>query len=186
MKRAYSSVIDHPSMVTITLVALVVVYWLASWFWLPQIAPSRLMCSVARADLPGALSGLALGVAGVAAMVGGFAGVVVVFGLSSNDERFRQVRLKASTSLRRNWMSIVTTPLVAAFGSIVAATLATATLTDAALWVLIGCVLLAAHGAFRLVVLLFELVKVVHRSDEIAQNGGDDSDSMRTADFYSD
>ncbi len=110
-------------------------------------------------------------------MVGGFAGVVVVFGLSSDDERFRKVRLKAATSLQRNWTSVVTTPLVAAFGALVAATLARATWIDGAAWVFELCVLLAAHGAVRLVVVLFELVKVVHNSDLATQREADTADT---------
>jgi hypothetical protein len=165
-RRFGSYVVDHPSFVTITLAVVVIAQFVLAKIWLPFIAPSSLFHAVKPIDLPTSVSSLAIGVAGVAAMVGGFAGVVVVFGLSSNDVRFRKVRVKASTSLRRNWMSIVTTPLAAAFGAVIAATLASATWTGAALWVLEVCVLLALHGALRLVVLLSELVKVVHAGDE--------------------
>lgn len=177
LRRFASYVVDHPSFVTITLAVLVIAQFVIAKIWLPVISPSSLFHAVKATDLPASVSSLSIGVAGVAAMVGGFAGVVVVFGLSSNDARFRQVRIKASTSLRRNWMSIVTTPLAAAFGAVIAATLATATWTGAALWVLEVCVLLALHGALRLVVLLSELVKVVHAGDEGAQIEEDTVDS---------
>jgi hypothetical protein len=158
------------------LVAAVAVQIIVSIFWLPAASPSRLFDAIQPATRFTAIADLAIGVAGVAAMVGGFAGVVVVFGLSSNDERFRKVRLKAATSLSRNWMSVLTTPLVAAFGSIIAAAVASAGRTDVAVWMLELFVVLAAHGAVRLVIVLFELVKVVHNSDASSQQKADTVD----------
>lgn len=176
MRIAGGRLLDNPSAVTITLGAIVAVHFSVSRLWFPEISPSNLFFAVGADDLPNAISSLALGVAAVAAMVGGFAGVVVVFGLSNEDERFRLVRIKASTSLRRNWMSIVTTPLAAAFGAIIAAALATAWWTGAAVWILEACLLLAAHGAVRLVILLSELVRVVHYADEAAQQAANTVD----------
>ncbi|MFD4958428.1 hypothetical protein [Microbacterium sp. NPDC058389] len=181
-RRFFSYLLDHPSAVTCSLIGLVVLQWLLSWLWLPSLSPLQWTLDVPEADRPDAFASLATGVAGVAAMVGGFAGVVVVFGLSSNDERFRQVRIKASTSLRRNWTSIVTTPLFAAFGAMGAAALATSRHETMSLWVLEGCVLLAAHGAVRLVVLLSALVKVVHASDEQIESPPEGV--IRTDEFY--
>lgn len=177
MRRVGSFLLDHPSMVTLMLAVVVVIQFLVSVIWLPWIAPARLFDAVSPVERSKAIAELAIGVAGVAAMVGGFAGVVVVFGLSSDDERFRKVRLKAATSLQRNWMSVVTTPLVAAFGAFVASVIATAGAIDASVWLLELCVLLAAHGAARLVVVLFELVKVVHESDVAAQHTAETVDT---------
>ena len=177
-----SYLLDHPSIVTGGLLSLVLLQWLLSWLWLPWLSPLEWTLEVPEGERPAAFSALATGVAGVAAMVGGFAGVVVVFGLSSNDARFREVRLKASTSLRRNWTSIVTTPLFAAFGAIGSAALATSRHETSSLWVLEACVILAAHGALRLVVLLSALVKVVHASDE--QTESPPEESVSTDDFY--
>jgi len=176
LRRARSYLVDHPSAVTLAIFILVLAHLIVAT-WISQVAPPALFVNVAAKALPAAVSSLAVGVASVAAMVGGFAGVVVVFGLSSDDERFRQVRLKASTSLRRNWMSVVTTPLFAAFGSMLAATLATAGFIPAALWLLELCTLLAAHGALRLVVLLSELVRVVHAADEAQKTQDDEIDT---------
>lgn len=182
-RRAGGYLLDHPSAVTLIVAALVLSHFLASKYWLPQLSPAGLFAAVTPKDLPTAVAELAIGVAAVAAMVGGFAGVVVVFGLSSEDERFRKVRINASTSLRRNWMSIVTTPLAAAFGSIVAAAFATAWWTSASVWILEVCVLLAAHGAVRLVILLNELVRVVSYADEAAQQ---EENTVDEEDFFSD
>lgn len=168
--------LDRPAAVTGILVAFVAAHVLVSLVWFPGLSPANLFASVDAQDLPTAISSLSLGVAAVAAMVGGFAGVVVVFGLSSDDERFRLVRLNASTSLRRNWTSIVTTPLAAAFGAILAASVATAGVAAAAIWILEACLLLAAHGAVRLVVLLNELVRVVHYADEATQKAANTVD----------
>ncbi len=175
--------LDRPSAVTGILIAFVLTHFTVSRLWLPELSPASLFGAVDVQDLPSAISSLSLGVAAVAAMVGGFAGVVVVFGLSNEDDRFRLVRLNASTSLRRNWTSIVTTPLAAAFGAIVAAAAATASFTSAAIWILEICFLLAAHGAIRLVVLLNELVRVVHYADEAAQKSANTVDENE---FFSD
>ncbi|MBX3095067.1 MAG: hypothetical protein KF680_11105 [Cryobacterium sp.] len=177
MKKLRNALIDHPTAVAACLLGLALAHFLIAKFWLPQLNPANLFAAVAHEDLPSALSSLAIGVASVAAMVGGFAGVVVVFGLSSDDARFREVRLKAATSLRRNWMSIVATPLLAAFGAVIAATFATAGWTSATLWALELCVLFAAHGALRLVVLLNELVKVVHKADEATEHKSKEVDT---------
>lgn len=169
IRKVGGHLLDRPSTVTAILAAIVVVHFAISKLWVPELSPSILFATVDPKELPAAIASLSLGVAAVAAMVGGFAGVVVVFGLSSEDERFRLVRVNASTSLRSNWMSIVTTPLAAAFGAILAAAFATATRTGVAIWILEVCLLLAAHGAVRLVILLNELVRVVHIADEAAQ-----------------
>lgn len=176
-KAVGSFVLDHPSVVTIALCALVMTQAFVAHFWLPEIAAPVFFDRADDVSRPTSVADLAIGVAGVAAMVGGFAGVVVVFGLSSDDARFRKVRLRAATSLRRNWTSVVTTPLVAAFGAIIASGLATATELTAAIWILEVCVLLAAHGAVRLVVVLRELVKVVNASDEAANKEENTVDS---------
>lgn len=161
--------VDHPAAVTWLLVLLVGIHYTIGQTVWPDASPHLLVEDLSSTDRRTALSDLAVGLAGVAAMVGGFAGVVVVFGLSSDDERFRVVRLRAVSSLRRNWTSVVTTPLVAAFGALIAAILASAGLTTASTWFLEICILFAAHGAVRLVVILGELVKVVHKSDQSVQ-----------------
>lgn len=176
MKTVRSYLLDRPNVVTMLLVALIAAQLAVSMLWLPAASPGRLFDAIEPATRSTSIADLAIGVAGVAAMVGGFAGVVVVFGLSSNDERFRQVRLKAATSLSRNWMSVLTTPLIAAFGAIIAAAAATSGHTDAAVWMLELFVVLAAHGAVRLVIVLFELVKVVHNSDASSQQMTDTVD----------
>jgi len=181
LRRLVAYVVDHPSFVTVALAVAVITHFAVAKIWIPELSPSSIFRSVTPGDLASSVASLSIGVAGVAAMVGGFAGVVVVFGLSSNDERFRQVRIKASTSLRRNWMSIITTPLAAAFGAVGAATIASATWTGAALWALEVCILLALHGALRLVVLLYELVRVVHASDEALQ---EDQETLEDTDDF--
>lgn len=159
--------LDRPGLVTAVLLALVLAHWLLDRSVDLGIGPDRLVADLDDSIVGQLVSAVALGVAGVAAMVGGFAGVVVVFGLSSDDSRFRQVRLRSATSLRQNWTSVVTTPLVAAFGSLIAAGLSLQpTLASGAMWILEVCVVLAAHGAVRLVVVLRELVKVVAAADK--------------------
>ncbi|TFD92103.1 hypothetical protein E3T61_07295 [Cryobacterium lactosi] len=168
LERLGSCLFDHPSIVTSSLIGTVIAQFVLA-LWFPLIAVTAPFDHLGTERREIAVSALSLGVAGVAAMVGGFAGVVVLFGLSSIDERFRTIRRAASSSIQRNWMSVVTTPLAAAFGSLIASAMASAGATSPALWVLEGSVLLAAHGAIRLVVVLHELVKVVNESDAAAR-----------------
>lgn len=182
--RSIASVfVDHPSVVTILGIGLIAMQFVFAALWWPFLDPSQLFLCLPSAEQRSSVSSIATGLAGVAAMVGGFAGVVVVFGLSSEDERFRVVRLRAVSSLRKNWTSVVTTPLVAAFGALFAAAAASAGHPSLALWTLEVCVFLAGHGAVRLVVILRELVKVVHRADESARAG---SSVLDTDEFFSD
>lgn len=164
LKKPYSFVIDRPLFVT----GLIIVLMIAQFFAAERyqlLSPVRFLDGMESADAPSLVAGIALGVASVASMVGGFAGVVVVFGLSANDERFRAVRLKAATSLRRNWMAVITIPLFAAFAALFAAAAASSAHFATAMWIVEGALLFAGHGALRLVALLHELVRVVHASD---------------------
>jgi len=109
---------------------------------------------------------LALGVAGVSAMVGGFAGVVVVFGLGSENDRFRLLRRKGSRRLRANWISVVLSSFAGAFGALIAAVIVVGFGAEAGMWVLEVCILVTAHAAIRLTGLLAGLAGIVDSEDE--------------------
>lgn len=113
---------------------------------------------------------LHLGVVGAAAIVAGFAGVVVVFGLQSSGDRFSRFRLVAGESLRRNWTASISAGLVAAGLGLVAAVSAYVPwLILAGPWLLEAALLLTLHAGIRLVYLLHLLSGVV-REEDIARH----------------
>ena len=155
---------DYPFFVTVVLVLAVLGH-----FWLSQTLPSlNVALRLAEADPSNpreTLSSLALGVAGVSAMVGGFAGVVVVFGLGTENDRFRLLRMHGGRRLRASWISVVLSSFAGAFLAVVAAVLVVAFGGEPGMWVMELCILLAAHGAIRLTVLLAGLAKIVDQED---------------------
>lgn len=186
MRAAKSWFIENPKWITLIAVTFVVAHFAVTLLY--PSASLALFLAIDEIDTARQLVlDLSLGMASVAAMVGGFAGVVVVFGLSSDDDRFREVRITASSSLKRNWSSVVTTPLFAAFIALIAAGVSIGGWPSVALWLLELCMLLAAHGAIRLVLVLSELVRVVHKSDEDALKGNSDEENpISTDDFLGD
>lgn len=132
------------------------------------------------ASTPEALLAIALGVAGLAALVGGFAGVVIVFGVGTEHPRFRLLRQRGGGPLAANWISVVVDALLSAFMAITAAVTIAAGQGRAGLWLAEVALLLAAHGSIRLVWLLSQLVRVVgaHDADEAVQQRVVPSDNV--------
>ncbi|EEB9150743.1 hypothetical protein XL14_24290, partial [Salmonella enterica subsp. enterica serovar Paratyphi B] len=77
---------NYPLFVSVLIVGLVVGHFYASQTW-TVLNVAAALANTSAGDVQGTLTALALGVAGVSAMVGGFAGVVVVFGLGSENDR---------------------------------------------------------------------------------------------------
>jgi len=164
MKRIGGWLADYPSLVS-GLILIAVAAHLALSQALPILNVAAALAGSEVPDPWGTLTSLALGVASVAAMVGGFAGVVVVFGLGSEHDRFRLLRRAGQRRLRANWVSVVLSSFAAAFGAVVAAVIVVAFSVEAGMWLLEACLLFAAHGAVRLTALLAGLAGLVDESD---------------------
>lgn len=158
---------DYPSVVTVAIVALAALQLLVS-LKLPYLNVAHALATSDVEDVRSALSSLALGVAGVSALVGGFAGVVVVFGLGTENDRFRLLRAQGGRRLRASWISVVLSSFASAFGAVIAAVTVVAFDPEVAMWILELCVAIAAHGAIRLTTLLAGLAKIVDSNDEDA------------------
>lgn len=158
---------DYPLAVSGFLIAVVLIHlWLATIF--PSLNVAAALADSTIQDSSATLNELALGVAGVSAMVGGFAGVVVVFGLGSENDRFRLLRRSGGRRLRANWISVVLSSFAGAFGAVVSAVMVVAFAAEPAMWVLETCLLFAAHGAIRLTALLAGLAGIVDETDRDA------------------
>lgn len=151
---------DTPWIISAVCVALVLTHSLATTLgWVPDIWAEFLTVS------PALQSSLYLGLMGGAAILSGFAGVIVVFGLSATSDRFREFRVKGGKRLARNWASTCSSGLGAAALSLLAAILAFSPLFFAAPWLFELAILFVVHSGIRLTWLLRGLVKVVRFDD---------------------
>lgn len=156
---------NYPLFVSAVIVATVTVHFIASQS-LPVLNVAAALSDTVAGDAQDTLTSLSLGVAGVSAMVGGFAGVVVVFGLGSENDRFRLLRRTGARRLRANWISVVLSSFLGAFGAIVSAVIVVGFGTEPGMWVLEVCLLFTAHAAVRLTCLLAGLAGIVDSQDE--------------------
>ncbi|MGY1593089.1 hypothetical protein ACI79D_14005 [Geodermatophilus sp. SYSU D00708] len=161
-KRVAAMAGDFPSLVNLALLAGLGLYWGATFIW-PHINLARTLDRAAEDDH---LLTLHLGTAALAAMIGGFSGVVVIFGLSGEGSRFRRLRQSGGRRLAANWVSVVAVSFVAAFLALGAAATATARGAQPSVWLDLYAVLLCAHSATRLLWLLHALARVVNGEDE--------------------
>ncbi|MFA4083037.1 hypothetical protein ONA92_15175 [Mycobacteroides salmoniphilum] len=156
-------VVDYPGVITTLVVVLPPVFWYIgrryhwSFDWL--IVPTNDLDS-------GSVVEVYLGLAAVAAITAGFAGVIIVFGLTPQSDLFRRFRREAGAPMVANWVSIMSNAFLAAALSIAAAALeALSHHPVAATLFLTGC-LLFTHSASRSLALLKALLILVKNDDE--------------------
>ena len=108
---------------------------------------------------------LFLGTAAASAILAGFAGVVVVFGLTADGDRFRIFRVESGQRLQSNWTSTSLAGFTAAGLSLASSVLVVNGPAFLAPWVFEMSLFLMAHGAVRTIWILRELVTVVRNQD---------------------
>lgn len=170
LRRARGVFVDYPSVVSWAILAAVIAHLLLAQHF-PKMNIAAALADSKLLDPEFVLMSLSLGVAGVSAMVGGFAGVVVVFGLGSENDRFRLLRRRGGRRLRANWISVVLSSFAAAFGAVISAAVVVAVGPEPGMWLLEACLLFAAHGALRLTALLAGLAGIVDQEDADAARG---------------
>jgi len=151
---------DKPGRFQALCVALIAAIWfLIEHFW-PSFQSDWILAqnSQTRQDIY-------LGTLGAAAIVSGFSGVVSVFGLTSDSERFVRFRVQAGIALQNNWSNVVSAGLLGmAFALAAAITDAlTASRVATGLFALSCCFLL--ENAVRTVWLMKKLIGVTAESD---------------------
>lgn len=159
--RAKALAQDYPLLVNGALLALVLAYWGVTVVWSSSLSLAHALRSVGDANL----MTLHLGTAALAAMVAGFSGVVVVFGLSGENDRFRRLRDAGGARLHANWISVVATSFAGAFLALACATIAIGGQPRVSVWIGLYAMLLPAHGAVRLIWLFSALARVVKGED---------------------
>lgn len=152
---------DHPFWVALGLMVAVVGHAVLTlpWRWLDPYKSLVLDANTGTAVT------LYLGTAAAAAIVAGFAGVVIVFTIGSEARRVRVFRFLSGKTLQRAWMAVVAEPFAATLLGLVAAMVQVTSAKRVAPWLFeLGLVLLV-HGATLLLWLLRELVEIVYAED---------------------
>ncbi len=108
---------------------------------------------------------LYISTASAMAVIGGFAGVLLVFAMSSTPN-FARMRLRGGRSLESTWLSTVGSSLAAAGTSVAAAVIALGGSGAVAAWIFELSLLLALHAAIRLMWALSHLVRGVRQQDK--------------------
>lgn len=155
---------DHPWSVNIALVVLVALHAVPSML---GVIPN-VWSALADADAAVATS-VYLGFLGAASIVAGFAGVVVIFGLSGESAKFRQFRLVGGLALSRNWISTIASGFLAAGLALVAALLALSGAGAFSPWFFELGILFLIHGSVRLIWLMKGLVHAVAADDALKE-----------------
>ena len=152
---------DRPTGLTVLLCFLVATHALVCIRW-PKLGLWHALGGAADlSEVP-----VYLGLSGTAAFVGGFAGVVIVFALSSSSDKFIKFRRRARRSLRANSISIISSSLTAAAIAVGAAIVATAGKREFATWMFELSAVILIHGSVRMVWFLRVLIGVVETDDE--------------------
>lgn len=160
MRRLTVGLKDHPGSATTMVLLFVVAHALVAGSW-------------ARADTPALfenatdLVGVYAGFAGVAALVAGFIGVVVVFSTVTGTA-WARIRELGGQSLIRNWTSPLRVTLSAALLAVAAALLVQIEYAAAAWWAFEASVLLVVSAAVRLVWLLNGLLQAQQKIDSVS------------------
>lgn len=164
-RRVRIAVQDHPLRVTLALAAVVAAHAVVGWRWWPWVNPFK---KIATDDQQvGTAVTIYLGTAGAAALVAGFAGVVLVFTIGAQTPRVRMFRDRGGRSLQRNWIAVVAEPFAATLLGIIAAVTQLTAGRPVAPWLFEFAVVMLVHGAIRLLWLLRELVRIVAADDQL-------------------
>lgn len=156
---ALGAIKDHPWIITAFAFLIVATHWFLVY---REVLPSP--WDAYEVDSNQAVS-IFLGSASASAIVAGFAGVVVVFGLTAQGRKFRELRVNAGRSLGRNWTSSSVSGFVAAGLSLFAALLASLGDFTWSPWLFEWSLLLLIHGTARIIWLLRVLMSAVAQQD---------------------
>lgn len=157
--RCSAFIKDDPGKVNLALCVIVLLHWLLDALPdFPHIWHGLIEASVDQQ------SSIFLAILSVSAMVAGFAGVVVVFGLSTVDI-LRKLRASAGKALTRNWISVSNAGFLGTGLALIAVLVLYSPLKHAAVWFFELAILICLNGILRLLWLLKSLIKLVQADD---------------------
>jgi hypothetical protein len=158
---------DRPVQVTLTLTSLIAAHAVLATAFVPAMNPYK---SIKIDSNTGTAVTLYLGLAAAAAIVAGFAGVIMVFTIGSEIRRVRSFRFTAGKALQRSWMTAIVEPFLATFLGIIAAVTQMTSGKVIAPWLFELGVALLTHGSARLLWLLHELIEIVYADDHVTES----------------
>ncbi|WP_128383022.1 hypothetical protein [Mycobacteroides abscessus] len=153
---------NKPIIITAFLVVATASYRVLVW---RQILPPFLEHTLANTELSVSVA-IALGLASVAAIAAGFAGAIIVFGISADSAIMRSFRAKTEHLLRPNWKSVIGSAFMSAIlGLFCAYFLAADWIWLAAPALALGTLLLL-HSIIRMIWLFGVLLSLVTTQDQ--------------------
>lgn len=162
LKSLPGKVKDRPAIVNAVIIVFVGLHFLLTY---TSVIPNLWERMIGNSNT----GNLYIAMLSAAALQASFAGVVVVFGLSTQPESFRKLRVSAGDALVSNWLSISYCGFVSAALSLVAALIDILGNAKLAPWFFELSVLFCVHGAVRLLWLLKCLIGIVQHDDVHAE-----------------
>lgn len=163
-RAVIDALVNHSVLVALGLAVIVAAHAVSTIFW-GSLNPYK---SLAIDSNTGTAVTLYLGAAAAAAIVAGFAGVVIVFTIGAETDRIQRFRFKSGKTLRVAWMAVVAEPFAATLLGVVAAMIQVTSGKQVAPWFFELGLAFLIHGALLLLKLLNELVQIVHAQDTVA------------------
>lgn len=155
MKTIVGKLKDRPLVANLMILILVAIHW----YVFPNTWDS-LICSE-----PSEITTIYSTVLSVAAIQSAFAGVIVVFGLSTQPSAFTELRRQSGKALVDNWLSISYSGFLSAGISLIALLLLHMGGARQSVWAFELAVLICAHCVARLLWLLRKLIQVISSVD---------------------
>jgi hypothetical protein len=151
-----------PFSVTLTVGGIAVVWRVLVW---KEKAPPVIEEVLAKTE-PDVSVAIALGLASVAAIAAGFAGAIIIFGISADSPIMRAFRAKTSDYLKANWKSVIGSSFLSAIVGLACAFALAAEWFWLAAPLLVFGLLLLIHSIVRMVWLFGVLLTLVSTQDQ--------------------
>lgn len=160
-KPLLTTIETKPFVITLLLGGTTVLWRILVW---QQKAPPVVEDILSKPDVEVSVA-IALGLASVAAIAAGFAGAIIIFGISADTPIMRAFRAKTETYLRANWKSVIGSSFLSAIVGLVCAFCLAAQWVWLAAPTLIFGALLLVHAIVRMVWLFGILLSLVSTQD---------------------
>jgi hypothetical protein len=156
-RKAARSAANRPALFTALAVILVALHTFVGWrkpdLRLPRLTHGEDVWQVY------------LAVSGVASMVAGFAGVIVIYAMTQGSPRLATLRTGGGDRLKQNWLSPVRISFIASILAVIASSLDVAKYNFPAVLTFELASLFCVHGMIRLTWLLGILIEIVKQQD---------------------
>lgn len=165
MTRVRAILEDRPFFITLMMLLAIIVHAIVAELY---DIPSPVECLLKEMGDEKGVS-VVLGLSAVAAIAAGFAGAIIVFGISGDSKIMRRFRLKTAHALRANWVSVIGSSFLSAVLSLIASSFIAVHWFELAAPIVAFGFLLLIHSLIRMMWLFGVLLNLVatqdHRDD---------------------